>query len=601
MNRKRKLCDENRKYNVNWENDFFHVMVSGNLTCLICQKIMRTIKGSNVKRHYEEQHYEFHEFQAEIRLHKIYNLKKSLTDAQDFFKKTMLQPSNIVKASFSVSQLIAKKLKPFTDGEYIKEAALCLIRDVIPEKENLVQNVSLSRHTVVNRISEISQNIIEILIEKISNFEAFSLCLDESTDMTDNAQLAIFIRGADKNLQIYEELLNLQTLNHTTKGTDIFDAFWRSFTDFKLSASLLCGVATDGAKAMVGNKKGFLGILNKKMADLNIDSSNLYIFHCLIHQENLCSKILQMDHVMDLVIKLVNLIRSHATSHRKFQQYLIELDSEYGDIVYFSNVRWLSRGKCLRRFLELKNEIYLFLKLENLTFPELTDTQWLTDLCFLVDICEHLNKLNLELQGENILIVTSCRAIKVFKLKLSLWKTQLLENDATHFHELNNFYIAEKNVKKYAHYVENLAKEFDRRFKEISKYEKNFEIFSSPFTVDVITVPSDLQMEILDLQCQDDLKNIFSEYDGSSKIEFYKKYISETKYPNLKRHAIRIICAFGSSYLCESFFSKMKICKNKNRTRLLDKNMENQLRIATTKIEIDLNLLSQKKDKQNSH
>ena len=84
-------------------------------------------------------------------------------------------------------------------------------------------------HTVVSRIQE---NIIQLLSEKISNFEAFSLCLDESTDMTDNAQLAIFIRGVDKNLHICEELLNLQTLHNTTKGSDIFNAFWQSFTDF---------------------------------------------------------------------------------------------------------------------------------------------------------------------------------------------------------------------------------------------------------------------------------------------------------------------------------------------------------------------------------
>jgi hypothetical protein len=53
---------------------------------------------------------------------------------------------------------------------------------------------------------------------------------------------------------------------------------------------------------------------------------------------------------MDVVIKTVNIIRSRGLFHRQFKEYLKEIDSYYGDVIYFSNVRWLSRGKCLERF-----------------------------------------------------------------------------------------------------------------------------------------------------------------------------------------------------------------------------------------------------------
>ena len=36
-------------------------------------------------------------------------------------------------------------------------------------------------------------------------------------------------------------------------------------------------------------------------------------------------------------------------------------------------------------------------------FPCLEDNNWILTLAFLVDICDHLNVLNLSLQGENIL------------------------------------------------------------------------------------------------------------------------------------------------------------------------------------------------------
>lgn len=88
---------------------------------------------------------------------------------------------------------------------------------------------------------------------------------------------------------------------------------------------------------------------------------------------------------MNVDIKLVNYIRAHALQHRKFKVFL----SEYGDIVYFTNVKWLSRGKCLKRFCKLREEIDMFMNEKQESVPD-----WLLDLCFLVDITEKRNQLN---------------------------------------------------------------------------------------------------------------------------------------------------------------------------------------------------------------
>ena len=72
----------------------------------------------------------------------------------------------------------------------------------------------------------------------------------------------------------------------------------------------------------------------------------------------------------------------------------------------------------------------------------------------------------------------------------------------------------------------------------------------------------------------------------------YAKYIEETRYPNLRKFALKIISVFGSTALCESFFSKMSFCKNKYRGSISDQNLKNQLRIATSKIDIDMDDLS---------
>lgn len=53
---------------------------------------------------------------------------------------------------------------------------------------------------------------------------------------------------------------------------------------------------------------------------------------------------------MKVVIKTVNFIKSKGLNHRDFQTFLEQMESEYGDVLYYSKVRWLSRGKMLRRF-----------------------------------------------------------------------------------------------------------------------------------------------------------------------------------------------------------------------------------------------------------
>ena len=66
-------------------------------------------------------------------------------------------------------------------------------------------------------------------------------------------------------------------------------------------------------------------------------------------QEALCAKALNFSHVMDLVTKVTNII-----SHRRFIAFLDEVDATYGDLQMHTEIRWMSRGKCLERFFALR-------------------------------------------------------------------------------------------------------------------------------------------------------------------------------------------------------------------------------------------------------
>ncbi|CAB4065921.1 unnamed protein product [Lepeophtheirus salmonis] len=80
----------------------------------------------------------------------------------------------------------------------------------------------LTRNVIAERILELSEDLTSQLKQRVECFIVFSVAIDESTDITDVAQLAIFICGIDNKLTINEEFIKLVVMMDTTTGEDIF-------------------------------------------------------------------------------------------------------------------------------------------------------------------------------------------------------------------------------------------------------------------------------------------------------------------------------------------------------------------------------------------
>lgn len=148
-------------------------------------------------------------------------------------------------------------------------------------------------------------------------------------------------------------------MHNRTTGADIFEKVDLCLQDLKLDWKNLSCITTDGAPNMRGENIGFVGRVNKLLKLKNIEPP--INIHCIIHQQALCGKIIGLEHVMSVVTKAVNFIRSHGLTHRQFQSFLLEIEAEYNDVVYHNHVRWLSRGKVLKRFFDLRKEIEMFM------------------------------------------------------------------------------------------------------------------------------------------------------------------------------------------------------------------------------------------------
>ena len=123
-----------------------------------------------------------------------------------------------------------------------------LLTQFVRRKNNFSRT---SARSVRRRIENMSLDIKEKLKSKKENFEYFSLVLDESTDIHDTAQLAIFVRGI-KNVEILEKLVKWEPLKGMMTGRDVLNDFLRATVEMNLDLCKLISITTDGAPAVVG-------------------------------------------------------------------------------------------------------------------------------------------------------------------------------------------------------------------------------------------------------------------------------------------------------------------------------------------------------------
>ncbi len=293
---------------------------------------------------------------------------------------------------------------------------------VCPSQVRMFSQISLSINTVTRRIEDLAQDIGEQIKTKASAFSAYSIACDESTDISDSAQLLVFLRGVNETFEVTQELAGIETLSGTTKGEDLFFAVERVLEKNELKWEKMAGITTDRAPAMVGRKSGLATFMSQKVSECG---GKVVKYHCILHQEQLCAKSVGLVDVMRDVVKIVNNIRSKALSHRQFKALMDEMDAQYGDVLYHQEVRWLSRGKVLRRFFDLRDEIRVFQESKDGNIQVPTDKKWLSDLAFLVDVTEMLNVLNVQFQGKDQIITQLFDHVRAFKQKLRLLRRHL--------------------------------------------------------------------------------------------------------------------------------------------------------------------------------
>ena len=103
------------------------------------------MKEYNLRRHYDTKHGDIYSGGlGQSNEDKIEDLKKNLAKQQNVFKTIIHQSVSAVVASYAVSHMVATAMKPFAEGDFVKDCLLKALEIVCLDKKQCFANISLS-------------------------------------------------------------------------------------------------------------------------------------------------------------------------------------------------------------------------------------------------------------------------------------------------------------------------------------------------------------------------------------------------------------------------------------------------------------------------
>ena len=250
----------------------------------------------------------------------------------------------------------------------------------------------LSNDAVRRHIDETAIDV-KLQLNVILRNTKFPLALDKLTVQDSEPLLLLGYTRFKQDSKFAEGMLFCESLKTTTTSLDIHAVVKQYFTENSIPISNLISVAADGAPAMMGRHNGVLKLLKNA-------NPKIMAVHCIVHKENLATAIIspELDQLLKKIISVVNWIKSRPTNERLFKQLCVDMVEFHIRILLHTRVRWLSKGNCLERFVNLYDAI-LELVGGREEFQFLKSSKSKALISYLADIFGKLNILNKELLG----------------------------------------------------------------------------------------------------------------------------------------------------------------------------------------------------------
>ena len=294
-----------------------------------------------------------------------------------------------------------------------------------------IESMSLARTKTTAIINNVIGSTQSGKLYKIMNSTKFSLCIDESTDLSSTKLLSLVVRTCFENrvniifydrikyiisfkfiLQIEDYFLELLKVTRAD-ATSIYEAVINLFLEKNINYKKnLIGFAADGAAVMHGRNHSVAVLLKK-------DCPNLFCMKCICHSFALCTSYACKElpaSVETMARDVYNYIQNSPKRIEEFTCIEKLLEIKPKKILHPSQTRWLSLEAVVKRLIELYDPLKIYFvfavnadKLESATtiLNYLEDPLNLLYLKFLSSILPIINNLNRLFQ---------CEAPKIHKL-----------------------------------------------------------------------------------------------------------------------------------------------------------------------------------------
>ncbi|XP_026475534.1 protein ZBED8-like [Ctenocephalides felis] len=308
----------------------------------------------------------------------------------------------------------------------------------------------------------------------------------------------------------------------------------------------------DGAPNMMAKKNGCL----KLIKDINPE---IVIVHCVNHKIHLVAK--NISPVLNKVLHAV--IKSSAKSERLFRLFCEEQNESYVRLLLHTEVRWLSKGNCLNRFMQLFDVLSEFLNDK----PEMKILLTIDGKAFvgyLTDIFEKLNILNKQLQGPNKTLVDAKAKIFGFITNIELYIKQVGNRNFEQFHWLQKCKATSNALLVMTNHLDKVSVDMKERFSDLKQIDFPAWMLQ-PVIVDLTDI-SDMQYqeELAEFQNNESANTLFNRKGAM----LWLCQEIEAKYPKITKCTRKLFLPFPTSYLVECGFSAVNDLLIKKRNRL---------------------------------
>ncbi|GFU22275.1 SCAN domain-containing protein 3 [Nephila pilipes] len=275
----------------------------------------------------------------------------------------------------------------------------------------------------------------------------------------------------------------------------------------------------------------------------------------LITYEKLVAKNISpvLNEVLHAVIKCVNTIKSSAKCESLFKLFCEEQNEDHVRLLLHPEVRLLSKGNCLNRFMQLFDAISVFLS-EKLEMKYLLTIDGKAFVSYLAYIFEKLNILNNQLQGPNKTLVDAKAKIFGFITNIELYQKHIKNSNFDQFHWFQKCEVIDAAVFVIVNHLNTISTDLKERFSDLKQID-----FPTWMMQPILVELSDIsnmqyQEELAELKNDESVKNLFN-------IKGAMAWLcegTEIKYPNATQCARKLLLPFPSSYLAECGFRAAK-------------------------------------------